>query len=573
MMDECHYLGAGPLCGGQIRYLIKGAQGQWLGGIAFSGAAWHVEARDQWIGWSSWAHKHNLEKVICNSRFLILPWVKAPNLASHVLSLSQKRLVSDWREQYGFEPVLMETYVESKRFLGTCYRAANFLHVGTSLGRGRQDRKRAFAREKKEVYLYPLNRKARRILCMEPPKPVQAPRRVVGAEDWAGEEFSLVKFEDHRLNIRLLTIARDLYERPQANIPQACQSRSKTKAAYRFFDNTETSMDKILASHYEATLNRISQEKTVLLVQDTTSLNYSAHPATSDLGPINTTADGAMGLEAHDTMAFTIEGTPLGLADVQCWARDPKKTGKTQQRRDLPIQDKESYKWLVSFKKVIEAQKRRPKTMLVSVGDREADIYELFLLALRNASGPKLLVRAMQNRLLAEEGGHLWQEMAHKPIGGIQVISVPRQSSRAARKAQLEVRFAQVKLRPPKGKELLGELSIWAVLAEEINVPEGVEPLKWMLLSTLEVNTYEQAVEKLAWYTKRWGIEVYHRTLKSGCKVEERQLGTADRIETCLAIDMVVAWRIFHLTKLGRETPNVPCTVFFEEAEWKALYS
>ena len=92
-----------------------------------------------------------------------------------------------------------------------------------------------------------------------------------------------------------------------------------------------------------------------------------------------------------------------------------------------------------------------------------------------------------------------------------------------------------------------------------------------MLLTTVETTTFEAACERIAWYTRRWGIEIYHRTLKSGCKIEERQLGHADRIESCLAIDMVVAWRIFHLAKLGREVPDVPCTVFFEDAEWKAL--
>jgi len=92
-----------------------------------------------------------------------------------------------------------------------------------------------------------------------------------------------------------------------------------------------------------------------------------------------------------------------------------------------------------------------------------------------------------------------------------------------------------------------------------------------MLLTTLEVKDFEQACEKLIWYTKRWGIEIYHRTLKSGCKIENRQLGNVERLETCLAIDMVVAWRIYHLTKLGRETPDLPCTVFFEDSEWQAL--
>ena len=126
-------------------------------------------------------------------------------------------------------------------------------------------------------------------------------------------------------------------------------------------------------------------------------------------------------------------------------------------------------------------------------------------------------------------------------------------------------------LKAPRSKANLGDIRIWAVLAQEVESPQGVTPLKWLLLTTIEISSFEQAVEKLSWYCLRWGIEVYHKTLKSGCKVEERQLGNADRIESCLAIDMVIAWRIYHLTKLGREIPDLPCTVFFEEAEWKAL--
>lgn len=568
-MNRYHYVEAGPLCGAQIRYWIQRSDGERLGGLAFSAAAWQLETRDRWIGWSSRARQHNLDQVVCNSRFLICPWVRVPHLASHVLSLCEKRLLEDWRQEYGVEPVLMETFVDSKRFKGTCYRAANWIPVGATRGRSRQDRNRTISAGVKDVYLYPLNRKARTLLCLEPPLPVQD--RCQQSQDWAEEEFGLTGLEDKRLESRLLTIARDFYERPQANIPQACQSRSKTKAAYRFFDHPDTTMDKILASHYEATLNRMSQQNVVLVVQDTTSLNYTAHPATADLGPINK-EEGTLGLEMHDTMAFTVEGTPLGLVDVQSWARDPKEFGQNHQRKKRALEDKESYKWLASFKKTAEAQKRCPKTMLVSMGDREADIYDLFKLALDDAAGPKLLVRAMQDRLLAKEQGHLWDMMAQKPAAGIQVIGVPRQGNRAARQAQLEVRFGEVTLQPPQLKRGLGEIRLWALLAEEVAAPPGVEPLKWMLLTTLEVGTYEQALEKLQWYTKRWGIEVYHRTLKSGCQIEQRQLGTADRIETCLAIDLVVAWRIFHLTKLGRETPDVPCTVFFEDAEWKALH-
>jgi len=573
LMDRYHYLGCGPLCGAQMRYLIKSPSYGWLGGLSFSGAAWRVEARDRWVGWSDTARKKYLGKVVCNSRFLILPQVQVPNLASHVLSLSVKRLPGDWLECYGFEPVLLETFVERDRFAGACYRAANWEYVGSTCGRGRQDRDRKNAVSVKDVYLFPLRKDARQVLCCEPMSSVvkSEPKERKEAEDWAEEEFGDADLGDRRLTNRLVSLVHDFYARPQASVPQACQSRSKTKAAYRFFEHPYMSMEKVLEQHYESTLGRVSQEGVVLGVQDTTTLNYTAHPATENLGPIGYRLDKGIGLILHDTMSFTQDGTPLGLLDVQCWARDGEDFGKKKRRHELPIEDKESHKWLISFRKVAEAQRRCPETTFVSVGDREADIYELFELALKEPSGPKLLVRASRNRVLAQEQGHLWEKVNEQEIAGIQEVHVPRRGRRPARVARLEVRFAKLILKPPILKPALGELSIWAVLAREVDVPQGVEPIEWMLLTTCPVTNFHEAIEKLGWYALRWGIEVYHRTLKSGCKIEERQLGHADRIEACLAIDMVVAWRIFHLTKLGRETPDVPCTVFFEEAEWKAL--
>ena len=114
-------------------------------------------------------------------------------------------------------------------------------------------------------------------------------------------------------------------------------------------------------------------------------------------------------------------------------------------------------------------------------------------------------------------------------------------------------------------------IAIWAVLAREENTPDNAQPIDWLVLTTIAVEDFEQASQKVQWYAKRWSIEVFHRTLKSGCRLEDRRLSQADRIETCLALDMVVAWRICHLVKLGREVPELPCDLYFEEAEWKAL--
>ena len=572
LMDRYHYLGAGPLCGSQIRYLIRSAKHGWVGGLAFSAGAWRVEARDAWIGWSAEAREQNLHQVVDNSRFLILPHLRVPQLASHVLGLALRRLRSDWRQRYGYEPWLVETFVEADRFAGTCYRAANFIEVGKTQGRGRQDCRNQRRLPIKRVLMYAWRDQARQDLCnADERRRTPAPTGV--SKDWAEGEFGGARLTDERLRKRLLTMARDMYARPQVQIPEACQSRAKTKAAYRFLDHRETRMEILLEPHYQATWQRTGREKIVLAVQDTTSLNYTAHPATEDLGPIGSHVDRSMGLLLHDTMAFSLEGTPLGLLDVQCWARDANEFGKHHQRKQRPIEKKESYKWLKSFQHVAEAQRQCPDTMLVSVGDREADIYELFDLALQDPRGPKLLVRAEYDRLLTDGQGHVWPMVASRSVAADQDIQVPRRGAQPARVAHLEIRLALVTLKPPQGKEQLPALKMWAVLAQETAAPPGVKPLRWMLLTTCPVDSASSAIEKIDWYRLRWGIEVYHRTLKSGCKIEERQLGAADRIEACLAIDMVVAWRIFHLAKLGREIPNVPCTIFFEEFEWKALHT
>jgi hypothetical protein len=573
LMDRHHYLGSGPLCGAQLRYLIHSQTHGWLGGLSFSAAAWRVRARDEWIGWSDEVREQNLHRVVCNSRFLILPHLQVAHLASHVLGSALKRLGQDFRRRYGYEPLLVETFVDQERFAGTCYRAANFIEVGRTQGRGRQDRTHRGEGSVKRVFVYPLMEQPRERLCEGQHRSASHRARPAAVEpqDWAEEELGGAPLPDRRLVRRLCEIARDFFARPQAQIPQACQSRAKTKAAYRFFKHAETKMDVLLEPHRQSTYRRIGEQRIVLCPQDTTSLNYSTHPATADLGPIGAKPDGLIGLIVHDTMAFSVEGTPLGLLDVQWWARDAEEFGQKHDRKRRPIEEKESYKWLKSYQQVAQAQRQCPDTMLVSIGDREADVYELFHLALAEPNGPKLLVRAEQDRLLAQAQGQLWSAVTAQPLAGIQALHVPRRQSSPAREAHLEVRFAEVTLKPPQGRSKLGPLKLWAVLAQETCAPKGIEPLSWMLLTSLPVHSFEQAVEKLDWYTRRWGIEIFHKTLKSGCKVEERQLGGADSIQACLAIDMVVAWRVYHLAKLGRETPNVPCTVFFEEAEWKAL--
>ena len=160
--------------------------------------------------------------------------------------------------------------------------------------------------------------------------------------------------------------------------------------------------------------------------------------------------------------------------------------------------------------------------------------------------------------------------MESLPAAGQIALEVPRRGRQPARTALMSVRFAEVTLSPPRHKAKLPALRLWVVRSREENPPPDIKPLDWMLLTTVPVASLDDALQRMQWYTRRWGIEVFHRILKSGCRIEDRQLETADRLETCLAIDMVVAWRIHYLTWLGRATPELPCTVAFEPEQWKA---
>jgi hypothetical protein len=568
MMRQHHPLGAGPLCGAQVRYVVHSSAGV-LGGLSFSASAWRLCARDRWIGWDDAARRAGLSKVVANSRFLILPTVQVANLASHVLSLALRRLCADWQTRYGICPVLVESFVDATRYRGTCYRAANWIALGSTQGRGRQDRTHQGERRPKQLWVYPLQADWREQLCSGQRVPAQRPCE--RAQDWAEQEFGGCHLEP-RLQRRLLSLARDFYARPTANVPQACASRAKTKAAYRFFDSKHTSMQTLLQPHYQATQGRLAQESIVLAVQDTTSLNYTTHRAMQGIAAVGSWPNGPQGLHLHSTLTFNPQGTPLGFLDVQCWARNAQDFGKKSRRRGTPIEDKESNKWLKSYRAVAAVQPQLPNTVLVSVGDREADVYELFREASLTAQGPKLLVRAAHNRQLQNEQARLWEHLQSLPIAGVQILQVPRRGTQPARAAHLAIRFAAVNLQAPVRDHPHGPaIPVWAVFAQEQDAPAGVQPLEWLLLTTLSVESVEQASEKLLWYSRRWGIEVLHRTLKSGCRIEQRQLAHADRLEVCLAIDLVVAWRVYHLSKLGREVPQAPCTVCFDEAQWQAL--
>jgi hypothetical protein len=388
--------------------------------------------------------------------------------------------------------------------------------------------------------------------------------------DWAAEEFGEADLGDDRLNYRLVDLARAFGDRPQASLPDASGEPAVLKAAYRFFDNKKAEPNAILQSHIEASYRRMASEKLVLAPQDTTYLDWTGHPATKGLGPL--VSKGCQGMVAHSTLGFTEKRVPLGVIDQQVWVRNAETYAQLKDHKQRPIEEKESYKWLKSLKAVELARKACPKTRFVSVGDREADIYDLFIE--ERSEGVDLLVRAAMDRRVESEEKYLWASLLAAPVVATSQVSVPPRKGQPARTADLEIHWRKITLRPPKkrAKEKLPLVTIWAVLAIEKNSPPGIPAVEWLLLTTVPVTTTQEALKRLEWYACRWGIEVWHKVLKSGCRIEDRQLAAADRLKRCLALYSVIAWRVLYATMLSRSAPDLPCTALLEEAEWHALY-
>ena len=221
---------------------------------------------------------------------------------------------------------------------------------------------------------------------------------------WAVTEFAEAELGDIRRTQRVVALATALAQRPGASFPEACGNGAMLKAAYRFFDNAAIDPQDLLDSHVGATLPRVATVPLVLAVQDTTELDWTAHPVTTGLGPLGHPAH--RGLLVHTTVAFTPERVPLGVLAQQVWARDPEDIGKRATRKQRPIAEKESQKWLTSVEAVRAARVACPQTRFISVGDREADVYDL--LALERPTGVDLLIRAAWNRCVTQPEHYVW---------------------------------------------------------------------------------------------------------------------------------------------------------------------
>jgi hypothetical protein len=167
LIQRYHYLGYRPLSGAQMRYLVWSGDGRLLAAVGFGASAWQLKARDQYIGWNHEQRAQGLHQIVNNARFLILPWVKCCGLASRILSGVLKPLRTDWSLRYGYQPLLLESFVEIPRFTGTCYRAANWIRLGQTQGRGKLEKHHRQISPRKEIWIYPLQRNFRHLLGAE----------------------------------------------------------------------------------------------------------------------------------------------------------------------------------------------------------------------------------------------------------------------------------------------------------------------------------------------------------------------------------------------------------------------
>lgn len=406
----------------------------------------------------------------------------------------------------------------------------------------------------------------------------------ISATDWVQQEFASADLPDKRLNRRLIKTASQLANSPASPINEACGDWASTQAAYRFFNNAKVSAAAILKPHLMETVKRLrAQAGAVLVVQDTVFFSYGKRPNTRGLGPVGMGSSVyERGLVMHNALAFTASGVPLGLLSQRIWARkDVLGRGaeeKLERLQCTPIEGKESSKWLLSLRETIERVPQDVK--IITVADRESDFIEF--IAEAEALGARFVIRAAGNRVLIPEdsGGSasLLEAIADAPVIGALMVEIPGSGKRKARTAQVDVRIAEVTIKPPykRGQaRTLGSsdpMRVYVIGATERDAPEGSEPVSWVLLTNLPIKGFTGATEKIQWYSRRWGIEVWHKVLKSGCKVEACQLEAANRLMRYLTLFSIIGVRLMHVAHLARVQPETQASEVFCAEEIEALH-
>jgi len=385
-----------------------------------------------------------------------------------------------------------------------------------------------------------------------------------------GAELGSIDLGDQRRNRRAQGLLESLGDKPTVSIPAACEGWDETRAAYRLFDHPEVTAEAVLAPHIACTEERLRAHPRVLCVQDTTELDYTTKKGIAGLGPLN--YETRWGMYLHPTLALTPERVPLGLLDLHCLVREPGSLGQDKDPH-RSLEEKESVRWVDGFARVNALAEQLAETRLTYIADREGDIYDLFVEAPCPEHGADWLVRVQHQDRLLTDGRKLHAVLDAAPVLTEITFDRPPSNGRRARTVHQQIKVVRVTLKAPSRPDrILPDVTVTALLATEAHPPADEDPLDWVLLTNLPVDTPEQAIEKLSWYLCRWQIEVYFKVLKSGCRVEQLQLEKRERLEPALAFYMIIAWRVLHLTMLGRDCPEIPCDTVFADEEWKAVY-
>lgn len=363
---------------------------------------------------------------------------------------------------------------------------------------------------------------------------------------------------------RLLQVAKALALAPTHSLPDVFEDWASLKGAYRFFSNEAVRPEAIRSGHVTQTRERCRREKSVLLVQDTTSLSLACE--VEGAGPVGPHTHG---LYVHSALAVSGQSHEvLGVLAQSVWAREERLPGTRglrqqetgAQRKARPR--RESLRWgevaLDASQALGPEAEGRPYA--VHVFDREGDIFEA--LETLEALGDSFIVRAVRNRRLqAPCASYLVGHVQRQPVRGYTEVHVPAGPGRAERTARLAVRAAHVALLPPTNRNRRGEaLAVNVVLAREVRTPANARPLCWLLLTREPVQTLEDCVAVLRAYSARWRIEEWHLGLKTGCGAETRQLHEAERVERFLAVCTVLSWAMLALRDAARATPSPPAT-------------
>lgn len=591
LMIREHPLGLGWTTGRRVRYVVCSEHGV-LGAVGFGVSALTLEDRERWIGWNRQQRRTHLHRVIGMNRFLIRPDVRCHNLASRVLGMAVARIGADFEKAYQYKPWLLETFVDLSQYQGTCYEAANWMRIGETRGRGRQDRAGFADKSIKAIYMYELEGDFRALmgLARDAGEAAVILQDEIDCTDWARNEFEQAELGDKRLTGRLVKIAEAKGAKPGLSCAKTVETDwAATMGYYRFVEHPDTdavNMDSILAPHRKRTIRRMNACQTVLAIQDTTDLNYSTNRQCKGLGVIGTNQTGVKtrGLRLHTTFVTDGNGLPLGILRGHCYAPRLKPEHRHKDARYIPIEEKDTYRWIQAQQDVAAVASELSNVRVISIADREGDFFEHFHCCDRD-SGPQLLVRAKNDRVI-DGPLKMFCAVRQTPVRDQLRITISARSqrrkkakraARPARKrrdAQVDVRYMPVSIRPPRDgvSSKKPPVDAYLVHVHEAAPPQDAQdPVDWFLLTTLEVDSPAVARQCVQWYCLRWRIEDWHRVLKSGCRAEDARLKTADRLKRELAINMVVAWRVMLMTLLGREAPDLPADILFTELEIKAL--